>query len=200
MAPILFERRRLLAAPDVMRTGNPPAAGPLALPLAVAVGVLTLVLGASAADDGRTRVELEVAGLLSIDEGGASILVLREKGAKTILPVMLPGPTARELGRALAGRERRGVLGEAIEKLGGRVREVEIAEAEESPRGALIRLAQAGRPLELAARPSESVALAVAAGVPIVTTRKVIEESGLTPDDLARARDRLEGGGRGLRL
>jgi bifunctional DNase/RNase len=41
--------------------------------------------------------------------------------------------------------------------------------------------------VELPARPSESVALAVAAGVPIVTTRRVLDESGISPEDLVEA-------------
>ncbi|BDG06476.1 bifunctional nuclease family protein [Anaeromyxobacter oryzae] len=178
-----------------------PASGTLALPLAVAASVLVLVVGAAQASPPRpARVELEVAGLLPMAEGTSSILVLREKGAKTIVPVLVSGAAARDLSRTIAEHKRHGVLADAIEKLGGRVREVEIAEAEETPDGALIRLAQGGRQLEVAARPSESVALAVAAGVPIVTTRKVMEQSGLSPDDLVKARDRIADGSHGLRL
>jgi uncharacterized protein len=174
-----------------------PAAGMLALPLAIAASVLSLVVGAAHPGAPHGRVELEVLGLLPMTEGASSILVLREKGAKTIVPLLVPGGVARDLKRTLAARERKGtteqggVLADAIEKLGGRVREVEISEAEETPGAALIRLAQGGRQLEVLARPSESVALAVAAGAPILTTRKVVDESGLTPEDLAKARDKM---------
>jgi uncharacterized protein len=181
-----------------------PAAGMLALPLALAASLLTLVVGAAQTVPARApagRVVLEVAGLLPMPEGESSILVLREKGARTILPVIVSGPAARELSRMLADRAPGGVLGDAIEKLGARVREVEIAEAEETPSGALIRLAQSGREIELPARPSESVALAVAARAPILTTRRLLDESGLTPEDLTKARDRLHGASaHGLRL
>ncbi|WP_242395765.1 bifunctional nuclease family protein [Anaeromyxobacter oryzisoli] len=173
-----------------MRIRHAPA-GALASPLAIAAGILALIVAASGAGDGR--VELDVLGVLPVSEDAPSILVLREKGAATILPLVLPAVTARELARALNGRERRGALGEAIAKLGGQVREVEIVAAEDTPRGARIRLVQGGRPVEISARPSESVALAVAAGAPVVTTRQVIEESGLTPDDLARAHERSDG-------
>jgi bifunctional DNase/RNase len=50
-----------------------------------------------------------------------------------------------------------------------------------------VRLAQGGRSLELRGPPSESVALAISAKVPIVTTRRLLEEAGLTPEDLGRA-------------
>jgi bifunctional DNase/RNase len=81
----------------------------------------------------------------------------------------------------------RGLAGRAIEALGARVAEVEIDRAEESRAGSRVRLAQGKRKVELHARPSESIALALAAGAPIVTTRRVLDEAGLTPEDLAAA-------------
>jgi hypothetical protein len=159
----------------------------LALPGALLAGAIALTAAPHPAASGA-RIELEVAGVLPMQEGVASILVLREKGARTLLPVVVPGPDAP---RPEAGGG--GLLGRAIEALGGRVSEVEIDRAEETRAGARVRLAQGARRVELRARPSESVALAVAAGVPIVTTRRVLDESGLTPEDLAQAHARARG-------
>jgi hypothetical protein len=139
-------------------------------------------------------VELEVIGLLPLGEGSTAVLVLREKGARTLLPLVIPGSGVGEHGSGLRGP---GLLGQAIEALGARVREVEIDRAEESRAGARVRLTQGARSIELRGRPSESVALAVSARVPIVTTRRLMDESGLTPEDLTRARrKRLERGER----
>jgi bifunctional DNase/RNase len=162
------------------------SAGLLALPGAL----LAVALGAAAhpAAPARGRVELEVAGVLPTPDGGATLLVLREKGARTLLPLVVPGGDARRPD-AHGG----GLLGQAIEALGGRVSEVEIDRAEETRSGSRVRLAQGARRLELRARPSESVALALAAGVPIVTTRRVLDESGLTPEDLERAHAKARG-------
>ncbi len=127
---------------------------------------------------------LEFAGVLEMPEGPAAILVLREKGARTFLPIIVPD------GTAFAGHghphTREGLLGGALKALGARVAEVEIERAEETSSGACIRILQAGKRIELHARPSESVALALSAGAPIVTSRSVIDEAGLTPEDLAR--------------
>lgn len=178
------------------------AAGILALPFTFTVTVaLLFAVGAlpRAAGAAPARVRLDVAGVLPLEESGASILVLRERGSRTILPVMVPGP-GRELRRKVEGREPSSVLA-AIQALGGKVLEVEIASADEVAGGARIRVAQGARRVTLDGIPSESVALAVAAGAPIVTSRAVIDAAGLTPDDLARARERLAGGDRhGLRL
>jgi hypothetical protein len=158
--------------------------GLIVLPLALFAGSLALVATAAhaPATEAPARVELELAGVLPMPEGRSGILVLRAKGSDTILPLVVPDGGAFE---ARGGDG--GLLARAIEALGGRVSEVEIERAEESSAGARVRLAQGGRDVELRAVPSECIALALAAGVPIVTTRRLLEEAGLTPEDLARA-------------
>lgn len=165
-----------------------PSLATRALPV-VLLGAALVVGGASAhpRPDGADRVELEVAGLLPLGEGAAALLVLREKGTRTILPLVMPGARMGEGEGELRGP---GLLSQAIEALGGKVSEVEIERAEESRTGARVRLAQAGRTLELLGPPSESIALAISAKVPIVTRRRVIDEAGLTPDDLAKVHQR----------
>lgn len=150
--------------------------------LALLAGSVALLASRPAGGDPGLRVELEVAGVLPMPEGTASILVLREKGADTILPLLVPGREVSVDG----GRGEGGLLGQAIEALGGRVSEVEIERAEETRAGSRVRLSQGDRRLELRARPSESVALAVSAGVPIFARRQLLDEAGLTPEDLAR--------------
>jgi bifunctional DNase/RNase len=160
-------------------------------------GILAATL-ASAAGSGRdpeARVELEVAGLLPMGEGEAAVLVLREKGAQTLLPLVVPGSGAGEHAGELKSP---GLLGQAISALGARVTEVVIDRAEESRAGAIVRLAQGTRRVELRGRPSESVSLAVSTKAPIVTSRRLLDESGLTPEDLARARKKVRSKGERL--
>jgi bifunctional DNase/RNase len=162
-----------------MRRAAP--AGFVAVPLAIFVAT---VFAASAAAKAATRdrVELELAGVLPMPEGSAGIVVLREKGKETILPLVVPDGKRFAPGHA---REP-GLLRETIEALGGRVDEVQIDEVEESTAGARVRLTRGGERIEIRAAPSESIALAVASGVPILTTRRLLDEAGLTPEDLAR--------------
>jgi bifunctional DNase/RNase len=112
------------------------------------------------------QVELELAGVVPVGGDGACILVLKEKGARTILPLLLPDTSAQALGADLKARRTPGMLGEALRALGARVREVEIGAAEETVSAARVRLRQGGRQLEVAGRPSEAVALALSAGAP----------------------------------
>jgi uncharacterized protein len=160
------------------------ATGMLALPLLLLGGSVGLVATAARGPghDGRARVELELVGVLPVPEGPAGILVLREKGKQTILPLFVPD--GRRFSPGAGGGS---LLDRAIAALGGRVAEVEIERAEETSSGARVRLSQAGKPLELQAIPSESIALAVSARVPIVASRRLMDEEGLTPQDLAKA-------------
>jgi hypothetical protein len=162
-----------------MRKAAP--AGFVAVPLVLFVATVFAVT-AAARPRVRDRVELELAGVLPMPEGSAGIVVLREKGKQTILPLVVPD------GRPFAPGHARepGLLREAIEALGARVAEVELDAVEESSAGARVQLARGGERFELRAAPSESIALAVAAGVPILTTRRLLDEAGLTPEDLAR--------------
>jgi hypothetical protein len=169
-------------------------AGLMMLPLASFVALVLTAAHAPAAD-GSASVELELAGVLPMPEAPAGIVVLRVKGSSTILPLVVPD------GRAFEGPGRDGgLLGRAIEALGARVSRVEIERAEESSAGARVHLAQGGKDVELRAVPSESIALALAANVPIVAKRRLVEEAGLTPGDLARAQAAHAAGAAPLRL
>jgi hypothetical protein len=167
-------------------------AGVLALPLVLFGGSLALVATAvgTPARDAQASVELELAGVLPLPDGNGGILVLREKGSETILPLIVPD--GRGSAPAVAGG---GLLGRTIHALGGRVAQVEIDRTDDTSAGARVRLAQGAKQVELEAVPSESVALAVAEGVPIVTTRRLLEEEGLSPEDLARAHAKSRGSG-----
>lgn len=169
--------------------------GVLALPV---VGLATLLVVAATPAGGATpdgRVELEMAGVLPVPGEPMSILVLREKGTKTLLPLFVSAAAGADTKDEV---HRHGLAGDAISALGAKVAEVQIDRAEEEPAAARVRIAQGARRLEVRARPSESVALALASGAPILTTRRVLDESGLTEDDLVRAHTRARA--RGQRL
>ncbi len=156
-------------------------AGFVAVPLALFVGTV-FAASAAARTGGRDRVVLELAGVLPMPEGSAGILVLRERGKETILPLVVPDGKRFAPGRTHDA----GLLGAAIEALGGKVSEVALDDVEESTAGARVRLSRGGERIEVRAAPSDSIALAVAAGVPIVTSRRLLDKAGLTPEDLAR--------------
>jgi bifunctional DNase/RNase len=172
-----------------------PPPGLLSLPIALAVAAGALAVGpgptpAARRSDPGDRVELEVAAVLAMPDEGASIVVLREKGADTILPVIVPGEAGAGLdARMRAGHAAGGTLvGRTIAALGARLVEIELDAAEDASNGATVRLTQGRRALEVRARPSESVPLAMAAGVPIVARRRLLDAEGLDRHDLEKLR------------
>ena len=166
--------------------------GVLALPLLIAAWSGASAVAAAAREAGPAdRVELELAGVVPMEDEGASVLVLREKGGETLLPVVVPGNAGREiemrlrLGPAHAGRS---LLDRAVEALGAKVVEVELDTASETANASTVRLSLGRRAIALPARPSESLALALGAGAPILARRHVLEDEGLAAEDLERLR------------
>jgi len=159
------------------------ARGLLAAALALAGG-LAVAAGTPQRPPARV-VELEVAAVLPLPEGSAGLLVLREKGTRTLLPLVVPDRSAFAAG-ARPGDA--GLVGRALDALGAQVREVELEAVEETIAGARVRLAQGARRLEIPARPSESVALALAAGARIVASRRLLDAEGLAEEDFEAAR------------
>lgn len=170
------------------------AAGTISLPLAVAAAAVLALAAAGEKKPGArpsdARVQLEVSAVLAMPEGPAALVVLRDRASGTVLPLLVPDGAALDAG-ARAGLPPEGLLGRALEALGARVVAVELDAAEETSAGARVRLAQGERQIEVPARPSESLALALAAGAPISTTRRLLAEAGLTPDELHEAHEAL---------
>lgn len=179
--------RPLRAAPGRVA----PAGAALLAPVTLLLASVLLVAGTGRAS-GEDRVELAYAGIVETPAGDGAVLVLRERGGRTILPLVVPPEAARAL-RAGArggpgGSARAGLLPAALAALGARVVEVRILSADEGPGSAVLRLDLGGRVVELAARPSEVLPAALAAGAPVVVTREVLEADGLSPEELGRAK------------
>jgi uncharacterized protein len=163
-------------------------------PFAFAAALLALVGVAARPVGGGAdqRVAMEVAGVLPLQDEGASLVVLREKGAETILPVLVPGSAGRAVASQLRGNRSGApppdLLGGTISALGARVEEVEIETAMETAHGARVRLRQGGRALDLEGRPSEGIALAVGSGAPLLARRRLLDRDGLSREDLEQLR------------
>jgi uncharacterized protein len=158
------------------------------------------VLASAAASDGGPErshgpelVEMEVAGVFPLDDAHAGVLVLREKGRETLLPIVVGRSEADQIGKRMrreapARPRTHDLLEHAIGALGGKVVRVEIRDASDALYRARLFVSQGSQRIELDARPSDSVALAIGAGAPIFAARELVAGSGLTPQDLERMR------------
>ncbi|MFT3916012.1 MAG: DUF151 domain-containing protein [Anaeromyxobacteraceae bacterium] len=169
------------------------AAG-LILPIALATGTVSLLAAAGVRGSTSVRVELELAALVPLPEGPGRLLVLKEKnqGGRVLAFVVQDAQPAAPPRVPTGPRASGGLLGRTLSALGARVREVEIDRAEETSGASRVVLERSGQRYTVSALPSESVALAVDAGAPILATRALLDAEGLTAADLARVREQAE--------
>jgi uncharacterized protein len=167
--------------------------GRFLVPLLLAAGVALLVGSSPRAGTPQDPVEMEVLGVVPLESEAASLLVLRQKGGPAVLPIFV----GRSEGTAIELRLKQApsphpraadLLQKAIAALGGKVMRVEIQGVKAALFRARVTLQQGDRRLDVEARPSDSVALAMASRAPIFATREVMDEAGLTKEDLDRLR------------
>lgn len=172
-------------------TGRIVSAGTLALPILLVAATTVLVVAAAERPKGHEKVELELAAVVPLPDSPGRLLVLREKsGQRRILPIVLAGAYAANQKEATAAQPPHGgLLGRTLIALGARVRSVEIEGIEESASSARVSIEHEGREITLVARPSESVALALESGAPVLAARALLDREGITAEDLARTRD-----------
>ena len=173
---------------------------PASLPL-LATALIAGAVAVSGTPTGTPQppdmVEMEVAGVFPLEGGQAAMLVLREKGRETLLPIVVGRGEADAIEMRLDHREPsrprvQELLKSTIDALGGRVVRVEIRDASEALYRAKVHLAQGSQRVELEARPSDSVVLALSAAAPIFAARELVREAGLTREDLRRMNDGVE--------
>lgn len=126
---------------------------------------------------------------IKIDERRSEqIIVLKEKEGNRFLPVVIGIPEVHAIKLKLSGVElprplTHDLLLTAIQKLGGTLTRILIDKLENNTFYAKL-LIQDGKDAEIIidARPSDSIALALRANVPIFVAEQVLEEAGMTED------------------
>ncbi len=144
------------------------------------------------ADRKDGRAQLELAGVLQVGDGEATLVILRDKGSRTILPMLLPGDSGRALAAVIESHRMPAMVGVTLRALGARVQEVELQGSQDEVRGGRARVSQGQKVVDVQAGPPELVSLAVATGAPIYIDRHLLQAAGLTPEDIARAKRRIE--------
>jgi hypothetical protein len=128
-------------------------------------------------------VEMKMRGLILDPSSGAPVVILREEGSAVYLPIWVGVFEANAIALAAEGIVAprpltHDLLRNLLEALGGRLLRVEIHSILEGTFHArLVVGAAADRELEVDARPSDSMVLALRTGVPIWTARTVLEQA-----------------------
>lgn len=112
------------------------------------------------------------------------VVILREKGADRYLPIWI-GPAEAD---AIAVRLQEvtvarplthDLLSSIIHELGGAVQSVVVSDLSNDTFYARVHVEQGGRVIEIDSRPSDAIALAVRAGVPIYADESVLDRAGV---------------------
>ncbi|RMF36276.1 MAG: hypothetical protein D6747_00810 [Chlorobiota bacterium] len=135
-----------------------------------------------------TKVKVEVIGLsASTGSNGAYALILKETSGERRLPIVIGAPEAQAIAAEMEGIKptrpmTHDLLKNIIEQAGGTVSEVCIVELRESIFYAQITIE--GLYLQVDARPSDAIAIALRFNAPIYVMDTVLDEAGVVPEEV----------------
>jgi bifunctional DNase/RNase len=160
---------------------------------AAVAGGLLLSVGLARAAPAGEMVEMEVLGVLPLEDGQSSLLVLAQKDGQAVLTPVIGRSEANAIEMALRHMTpprpmTHDLLEKVIGRLGGTVERVEIDGLRDSTFLATVRVRQGRRAHVIDARPSDSVALALRARAPVFASRRVVGAAGLSRSDLEKLR------------
>lgn len=142
------------------------------------------------------NIQVDILGLSNSQAGtNAYALILKESDGSRQLPIVIGAPEAQAIANELEGvRPQRpmthDLLKNIIDTLGATVREVVIASLQDGTFFAHIVFEYSD--LEIDARPSDAIALAVRCGVPIYVAESVLDEAGFQTDEDEQQADQAE--------
>ena len=145
------------------------------------------------------RVEMLVSGLTIDPVNNAPIVILREKEGQRIVPIWIGAVEASAIAFELEGIKMarpmtHDLLKEIVARLGGRVDRVAVTELKDNTYFAMITIQTEVETLEVDARPSDAVALALRVGAPLYCEEAVIQQAQATSEERQRF-DVAEGDG-----
>lgn len=116
------------------------------------------------------------------------VVVLREKGGQRYLPIWIGAPEADAITLRLQGVQverplTHDLLARTIRSLGGEMQYVIVNDLRSDVFYAQVVVEYNERELQIDSRPSDAIALAVRAEVPLFVSDKVMKEAGRLPDE-----------------
>ncbi len=147
----------------------------------------------------KELVELEVQDVVPLSEAQTHAVVLTTRDGAMVLPIFVDESAAVAIAFRLAHLESpqplsQDLLGSVVTELGAKVTEVRIDDLRDDIYFGRVFLMQGKREVTLDARPSDSIAMALDGQARITVTRKVLDEAGITREEI----DALKEGGPGV--
>lgn len=134
-------------------------------------------------------VRMEVKDVVPLKELKQHAVVLVSKEDGTVLPLFVDETAAVAIAFRLMNRPTphplaHDLLDRLVPSLGGKLTEVRIDGLRDHVYSSHVVIQQANRQLVIEARPSDAVAMALAARAPVYTTRQVMAEGGITKAEI----------------
>jgi bifunctional DNase/RNase len=147
----------------------------------------------------KELIELQVRDVVPLVEAQTHAVVLSTGDGEMILPIFVDEAAAVAISFRLAHLNSpqplaQDLLGAVVTELGGKVVEVRIDDLRDDIYTGRVFLEQGKKKMALAARPSDSIAMALDGKARILVTRKVLDEAGISRQEI----DALREGGPGV--
>lgn len=133
-------------------------------------------------------VKMSIQGVVMDPNSNLPVVLLRDEAGRRLVPIWIGVMEASSIAAALEGVEiprpmTHDLIKTLLAELGARVLRVDVTRIEDSTFYASISLSHAGRLVEIDARPSDALALAVRTGCEVGVSREVIEAVGTEIED-----------------
>ncbi len=135
---------------------------------------------------------------VAFDRGsGSPVVLLEEDSGSRVLPILIPVAAAHSIASEMSHitptrPNTHDLTKRLLDRLQGRVERVIVTELRDGTFYALIVVGFDGRTIEVDARPSDAIAIALRAGAPLFVRESVFEEAGEEPaQDAADVRARI---------
>lgn len=128
------------------------------------------------------EVRVDLVQIIISDNRDAQFIVLRERDGERTLPIWIGEFEAKQIERRVKGIQfqrpfTHDLLDHVIEALSGELEKIVINDLQEGTFYAKLVIRQAGELIEVDSRPSDAIALGVAAEVPIYVAEHVLREA-----------------------
>ncbi len=128
---------------------------------------------------------------------GNALVVLADEDAEQLLQILIGPSEAHAIARVLKGEEperplTHDLLSSVIVALGYRTECVTVTRLEDATFYALINTVNSAETIEIDARPSDAINVALRAGVPIYVTEEVLAEAGRSASEMREEIEEIE--------
>ena len=133
-------------------------------------------------DPAIQELRVEIKGLMLDPSSNVPIVILRDTESQLFLPIWIGLSEANAIASRLEGIEpprpmTHDLLRSVVDQLGGEVAKIVISDLKESTFFAVIHVQQGEKPVEIDARPSDAIALALRTNAPIFVLRSVLDKA-----------------------